>query len=284
MTRIVGWMALACVTALNTGTQLGDDSWTRRVPPFRIIDNIYYVGTEDLASYLITSPEGHVLVDSGVAANAQTILDNVTSLGFKPGEIRLLLTTQAHFDHVAAMAELKKRTGAQLAASAGDAPVLEDGGRSDHHLGPEYNFVPVKVDRIIRDGEVVRIGPVALTARLTPGHTKGTTTWTMEARDSKGQARQVVILGSTTVLPGVRLVNNQKYPGVAEDFTKSFAVQKSLTCEIFLSAHGSVFAAQEKAKAAAGGKGDAAFFDADGCRAAIVRSEKAFLAELARQR
>jgi metallo-beta-lactamase class B len=275
---------LPAVLALAGGLQLGDGSWTRPVPPFRIIDNVHYVGTEDLASYLITSPEGHVLVDAGVAANARIILDNIATLGFKPGDVRLLLETQAHFDHVAAMAEIKKHTGAQLAASAGDAPVLEDGGRSDHFLGAEYHFPPVKVDRIIQDGEVVRVGPIALTAHLTPGHTKGTTTWTMEARDAKGRSRQVVILGSTTVLPGVRLVNNEKYPAVAEDLKRTFAVQKALRCEIFLSAHGGVFNAQAKAKAAAGGQGDAAFLDPEGCRAAIERSEKAFLAELARQR
>jgi metallo-beta-lactamase class B len=274
---------LPAVLAL-AGLQLGNDSWTKPVPPFRIIDNVHYVGTEDLASYLITSPEGHVLVDAGVASNARIVLDNIATLGFKPEDVRLLLETQSHFDHVAAMAEIKKLTGAQLAASAGDAPVLEDGGRSDHFLGAEYHFPPVKVDRIIQDGEVVRVGPIALTARLTPGHTKGTTTWTMTARDSKGQSRQVVILGSTTVLAGVRLVNNEKYPTIAEDLKKTFAVQKALRCEIFLSAHGSVFNARAKAKASAEGKGDAAFLDPDGCRAAIERSEKAFLAELARQR
>jgi metallo-beta-lactamase class B len=277
-------MALAWFAGMQAGTIAIQDSWTRRTPPFKVIDNIYYVGTEDLASYLITSTAGHVLIDSGVAANAQTILDNIATLGFKAADLRLLLTTQAHFDHVAAFAELKKRTGAQIAAAAGDAPVLEDGGKSDFHLGAEYNFPPVVVDRLVKDSEVVKVGTISLTARLTPGHTKGTTTWTMQARDARGQPRQVVFLGSTSVNPGVRLVNNEKYPSIAEDFTKTFAIQKALTCEVFLAAHASMFDAHAKAKAAAGGQGDAAFVDPAGCRAAIERSEKAFLAELARQR
>jgi metallo-beta-lactamase class B len=249
-----------------------------------VIDNIYYVGTEDLASYLITSAAGHVLLDSGVAANAQPILDNIASLGFKAADIRLLLTTQAHFDHVAAFAELKKRTGAQVAAAAGDAPVLEDGGKSDYHLGPEFSFPPVVVDRLVKDHEVITVGGISLTARLTPGHTKGTTTWTMQARDAKGQSRQVVFLGSTSVNPGVRLVKNEKYPSIADDFARTFAIQKSLPCEVFLAAHASMFEGQAKAKAAAAGQGDAAFVDPAGCRAAIERSEQTFLAELARQR
>ncbi|MEO7271565.1 MAG: subclass B3 metallo-beta-lactamase [Vicinamibacterales bacterium] len=255
--------------------------WTERIAPYTVMGNIHYVGTLDLSSFLITSPQGHVLIDTGVEANADAILANIKTLGFDVKDIRVMLTTQAHYDHVAAFARLKQASGARVLVSVADAPLVEGGGKDDYLFGAQYNFPPTKVDATIRDGEVVKVGPIALTAHLTPGHTKGDTTWTMAVADSGGKTRHVVFLGSTSVNPGTLLVNNPKYPGIAADYQRAFEVEKGLTCEVFLAAHGSQFGGPAKSAAAA--KGDAVFIDPEGCRAAIERSEKAFLAELAKQ-
>ena len=281
-------LLLALTTTMVTTTAAQERSnranWTERVKPFRVMANIYYVGTLDLSSFLVTSPDGHVLIDTGLEENADAILENIRTLGFKVGDVRVMLTTQAHYDHVAAFARLKKESGARVLVAAGDAPIVEGGGEGDYLFGSAYHYPPTKVDSTVRDGEVVRVGTTALTAHLTPGHTKGDTTWTMEVKDSTGHDRRVVFIGSTSVNPGTKLVNNQKYPGIEADYKHAFEVQKALPCEVFLAAHASVFNGPTKAADAAAGKGDAAFIDPQGCRAAIDRSEKAFLAELAKQR
>ena len=258
-------------------------SWTARTRPFQIIGNIYYVGTADLASYLITTPAGHILIDTGVTQNADAITDAISALKFDVENVRLLLTTQAHFDHVGAHAEIKRRSGARLLAAAADAPILRDGGKGDYHFGPNYYFPPVRVDRVVHEGEVVSLGGTFLTARMTPGHTKGTTTWTTAVRDRHGRLRHVVFMGSTAVNEGVRLVDNLQYPEIARDFGRSFRILKSLPCEVFLAAHVSVFGGLEKAEAARSGIGEDAFIDPEGCRAVVERSEQAFTAELERQ-
>jgi metallo-beta-lactamase class B len=258
--------------------------WTTRTPPFHIIDTIYYVGTLDLASYLVTTREGHILIDTGIAQNAGAIMDNIRTLGFAPRDIRIILTTQGHFDHVGAHARLKKETGARVLVAAGDADLLRHGGKGDYFFGPAFYFPPVIVDGIVRDGEVVRLGGLALTAHLTPGHTKGTTTWTMEANDKLKRLRYVMFMGSTAVNQGVKLVDNPQYPEIATDYQRSFMTLKALPCDVFLAAHASVFRGPEKASAAAAGKGEDAFVDPAGCRAAIARSQAAFSEELARQR
>ena len=279
-------LLLALTTTLTTtgAAQERPKPWTERVKPFRVMANIYYVGTLELSSFLITSPEGHVLIDTGVEENAQTVLENIRTLGFNVRDVRVMLTTQAHYDHVAAFARLKKESGARVLVAAGDAPIVERGGEGDYLFGSTYHFPPTKVDATVRDGEVVRVGTTALTAHLTPGHTRGDTTWTMEVKDSTGHNRHVVVMGSTSVNPGTKLVNNEKYPAIAADYTHAFEVQKALPCEVFLAAHASAFNGPAKAAEAAAGKGDAAFIDPQGCRAAIDRSEKAFLDELAKQR
>lgn len=258
-------------------------SWTERVEPYRVVGNIYYVGTRDLSSFLITSTEGHVLIDAGVEQNAPVVLDGIKALGFEPRDVKVLLSTQAHFDHVAALKALKDATGARVLASEADARLIEAGGKGDYLFGPDYYFPPVKVDGIVKDGEVVRVGPIALTAHLTPGHTRGTTTWTMDVRNARGRMLHAVFLGSTTVNPGTKLVNNDVYPGIAADYRHAFEVEKALPCEVFLAAHASQYDGNAKAAAARAGKMEDAFVDPEGCKAAIERSEKVFLAELAKQ-
>jgi metallo-beta-lactamase class B len=258
--------------------------WTERTSPYLILDGIYYVGTVDLGSYLITSPEGHILIDTGVEQNATSISESIRALGFKLQDVRIILTTQAHYDHVGAVARLKELTGARVMASVGDAALLEGGGKGDYLFGPEFYFHRVHVDTIVKDGEVVRSGSRSLTAHLTPGHTQGATTWTLDAHDKLGRLRHVVFLASTTVNDGAKLVDNDKYPSISTDYRQAFMVQKALPCDVFLTAHASVFRGAEKSAAAAGGKGEDAFVDPDGCRAAIERSQKAFDDKLAAQR
>jgi metallo-beta-lactamase class B len=260
------------------------DAWTARTAPLRVIDNIYYVGTVDLASYLITTPEGHILIDTGVSKNADAIAAGIAALGFKVPDVRVILTTQAHYDHVGAMAKLKELTGARVLASAADAALLEGGGKGDYLFGPAYYFPPVKVDGVVKDGDPVRLGGIELTPHLTPGHTRGDTTWTMKAKDEQGVVRDVVFAGSTSVNPGTKLVGNLEYPSIAEDYQRSFTVLKRLACDVFLAAHASAFDGVAKmAKARAGAKPNP-FIDPEGYRQAVARSERAFGEELARQR
>jgi metallo-beta-lactamase class B len=276
-------VALALSTALFA-FQGAPKEWTERTAPYLILDGIYYVGTVDLGSYLITSPAGHILIDTGVEQNAASISDSIRALGFNVKDIRIILTTQAHFDHVGALAKLKERTGARVLASAADAPLLEQGGKGDYLFGPEFYFRPVHVDAIVKDGEVVRLGGRALVAHLTPGHTQGTTTWTLDAQDKLRRVRHVMFMGSTTVNDGAKLVDNEKYPAIATDYRRSFMVLKALPCDVFLTAHASVFRGADKAAAAAAGKGEDAFVDPRGCRDVIERMRKAFDEKLAAQR
>lgn len=275
--------ALAAFGPLPLQTLAVPESWTARTTAHHIIGNIYYVGTLDLASYLITTPEGHILIDTGLRRNADAIGEGIRRLKFDPKDVQLLLTTQAHFDHVGAHAQIRGVTGAEVVVSAADRDVLEGGGKGDYHFGPRYYFPPVKADRIVHDGSVITLGGTALTARLTPGHTKGTTTWTMVARQKNGRLRHVVFMGSTSVNEGVKLVDNRQYPFIATDYERSFRVLGSLTCEVFLAAHASAFGGPGKAEAARAGAGEEAFVDPEGCRAAIGRSERAFREELERQ-
>ncbi|MEO8076163.1 MAG: subclass B3 metallo-beta-lactamase [Acidobacteriota bacterium] len=248
--------------------------WTARTPPVRIIDNIYYVGTFDLASYLITTPEGHILIDTGVPENAAAVDENIAALGFTLRDVRLILTTQAHFDHVGAHAKLKAGSGARVMVSAADAPAVQAGSR---------DFPAVDVDGIVKDGETLGLGGVELTAHLTPGHTRGCTTWTMKARDANGALLNVVFAGSTTVNPGVKLVGSTDYPAITQDFQRTFATLKGLPCDVFLAAHASQFGGTAKMKLALAGATPNPFIDPAGYKQAIARSEQSFMVELKKQ-
>lgn len=271
---IAGVLLAAAATAVH-GTQdvPTPESWFTPVKPFQVVENIYYVGTEDLASYLVTGTSGHILVDTGHERSAGPVVQGIRALGFRVEDVRVLLTTQAHFDHVGAHARLKALSGAQVMASEADASVIARGGKGDYHLGPAYYFPPVRVDRVVRDGEVVRVGKVALTARLTPGHTRGTTTWTTTVGSGAGR-RFVVIAGSTTVLDGVRLVGNEAYPHIAEDFQRSFTILEGLQPDVFLAAHASAVGGVDRI-----GKAGLAEY-----REYVARSRQAFEEELAKQR
>ncbi len=181
-------------------------SWNQPVKPFRIIGNIYYVGASDITSFLITTPEGHILLDSGFAETVPQIKQNIAALGFRLEDVKILINSHAHYDHAGGLAELKELTKAKLLASEADAALLADGGKGDPNFGDRFFYAPVKADRILRDGEQVKLGGAILTTYLTPGHTKGCTTWTMKVSDN-GKNYNVVFVGSISA-PGYKLIDN----------------------------------------------------------------------------
>jgi metallo-beta-lactamase class B len=260
-------------------------NWTRPVEPFKIVGNVYYVGTEDLASYLIATQAGSILIETGVDSNVDLVARNIAALGFKVSDVKYLLTTQAHFDHVGGHARMKQLSGAQVVVSEGDAPVVEGGGRGDYHFGADFSFAPVHVDRRIQDGDTVRLGGTVLTAHLTPGHTKGCTTWTMGVKDAQGKTLHVVFPGSTTVNDGVKLVDNANYPRIADDYRHAFDVLNRLPCDVFLPAHASMIGGfLDKATAVRRGDTPNPFVDPEALRTFLRSSQQAFETKLAAQK
>ncbi len=254
---------------------------TQPFEPFRILGNLYYVGTSDVTAFLIATPEGHVLIDGGFEQTAPMILDSVERLGFEPADVEILLASHAHFDHAGGLAALKRATGARFFASEGDAPVLERGGLGDDLLGDEARFPPVQVDRRLRDGEVVELGGVRLTARVTAGHTRGCTSWAFDVEDS-GRTHRAVSICSLSVLPGMRFREEPTYPGIAGDFERSFEVLESLPCDVFLASHASFFKMQQK-RERLGEDGENPFLDREGYLAYVERARRRFEEALAEE-
>jgi metallo-beta-lactamase class B len=213
--------------------------WNDPVKPFRIAGNLYYVGAQDLTSFLLTTDQGHILLDGGEAATAPQVERNIRALGFKVMDVKILLNSHAHFDHAGGLAELKRTSGAIVVASEPDRYALETGDRNDFAWGDRFAFDPVKVDRTVADGETIHLGNAKMTAHLTPGHTKGCTTWTTTVSDQKSNYN-VVFVCSVTV-PGYVLVNNSTYPNIVSDYKHSFEVLQALPCDIFLASHGAFF-------------------------------------------
>jgi metallo-beta-lactamase class B len=269
------WLTLAISVPL--AAQPAD--WTRPFPGHRIIGNLYGVGTYDLAVFLITSPRGHILINTGLEGSTPLIRNNIESLGFRIEDVKILLTMQAHWDHTAALAEIKQISGAEMWATAGDAPMLEDGGFSDPHFGGKVSFKPVKVNRILKDGEVIEMGETRLTVVETPGHTRGSASYTMKAREG-GRDYDVVIANMGSINPGLRLAVDPTYPGIAEDFAKTFRIQKALPVDVWVAGHASQYALHEKYKPGQT-YNPAAFVDPEGYRAAVERHEKVYIEYLA---
>lgn len=258
-----------------------DEARNQPAAPFRIADNLYYVGTRDIAVYLFAGPRGMVLLDGGYEASAPLVLANIRKLGFDPGTIRILIASQAHSDHVGGLPAIKAATGARLYASAADATLLERGGSGDFAFGDSLRFPPVGVDHILRDGDIVRLGPIRLTAHFTPGHTKGCTSWTMTARDRGRSLAALFVCGASA--PGYRLVGNPAYSRILADFAQSFAIWRGLKCELFLGAHGAYFGLEAKRAAMRPG-GPNPFVDPKGCRAFLAGAEASIAAQAERQR
>jgi metallo-beta-lactamase class B len=258
--------------------------WTRPFPPFRIVGNVYWVGSYDLSTYLIVTPQGNILINTGVGDTATQIKASVERLGFKLADTKILTATHGHFDHVAGMAELKRLTGARLIVSEPDKELFESGGKADFRFGdtPGARFEPVKVDGTFKDSDTISLGGTVLTAHHHPGHTKGATSFTLNVPEG-GKTYRVVIANMASINPGVVVSGMPKYPGIAEDYGRTFRAQKDMQIDIWLASHASQFSLHEKYK-----PGDAfnpdRFVDPQGFRAAVEQLEKAYRDQLARER
>jgi metallo-beta-lactamase class B len=259
--------------------------WTTPIAPFHIAGNIYYVGSKDLASYLIVTPKGDILINSSLESSVPLIRASVEQLGFKFKDIKILLISHSHGDHDAGSAELIRQTGAKYMVMDGDVSVVESGGATDFAYAKD-TYAPAKVNRILHDGDAVKLGGSVLIAHKTAGHTRGCTTWTMQVREA-GRPLNVVIVGSWNVNPGWRLVDRPdqpaSYPGIAADYRRTFATLKGLQCDVFLGAHGAYFEMLAKLDRIKAGANESVWIDPSGYQAAVTEREQAFEAELKRQ-
>jgi metallo-beta-lactamase class B len=271
-------LASAAVIAQDTTPAL--EAMNQPVVPYRIIGNIYYVGANDIACYLIATSGGLILLDGGLVTTAPQIRSNVARLGFALGDVRILLNSHAHTDHAGGLAQLKAWTGAQLVASEPEAPLLAAGGAGPLAYGDTGAFPPIRADRQIPDGGQVTLGETTLTAHLTPGHTRGCTTWTMKVAD-QGKLYDVVFVGSASVLQAYRLVDRPSYPGIAADFAHTFAVMAALPCDVFLGSHAQFFDGLAKAARLRAGATPNPFIDPAGYRAWVASGEAGFRQRLA---
>ncbi len=251
----------------------GNDAFHRELPGFKIAGNLYYVGTADLAVYLINTPQGNILINTDYKQDLPAVKKSIEQLGFKYADTKILLISHAHGDHDEATALVAKETGAKLMVMDADVPDEESTapGRPGAH-----------VDRVLHDGDAVELGGSKLVAHLTPGHTKGCTTWTVQVRDGE-RTLNAVIVGSSNVNPGYILVGNKNYPEIADDYVKTFAVLKSLPCDLFLGAHGAYFGLSAKYPKMQAGAANP-FIDPEGYKAYIAERESTFRKEWDRQK
>ncbi|KQM85185.1 subclass B3 metallo-beta-lactamase [Sphingomonas sp. Leaf23] len=272
-----GWLTLGAVLASGTALAADPPEWTTPTEPFRIADNLYYVGTKGLAAYLIVSRDGAILIDGPMDRNVASIERNIRRVGVPLDRVRVIVSNHAHDDHVGGIARIKRDTGARFLASAGDRWALEHGtSRGDTNYGVR-GYPAVKVDGVIRDGEVVRLGDIALTAHLTPGHTPGCTSWSMVARDA-GKLRRVFFPCSITVA-GNRLVGNRGYPGIVADFRRTFAKLATMRADIVLPGHPEAADVIERGARRRAGQADA-FVDPRLLPRMVAEKRAAFEAEL----
>jgi metallo-beta-lactamase class B len=282
--RMIALLMFGCFAFASPGLAQSDPNWTRPFPPFRIVGNIYWVGSYDLATYLIATPQGHILINTGVGDTAKQIKASVEQLGFKLTDTRILTATHGHFDHVAGMAELKRMTGARLVVSEQDKELLESGGKLDFRFGdtPGARFEPVTVNSTLKDSDTIALGGTVLTAHHHPGHTKGATSFTLNVQEN-GKTYRVVIANMGSINPGVTVSGMPTYPGITDDYARTFKAQKDMPIDIWLASHAAQFKLHEKYK-----PGDAynpdRFVDPQGFKAAVEELEKKYQEQLARER
>ena len=268
LVRSAAFLLVAAVAAAQ-----GNPDWHASFPAFKIAGNLYYVGTADLAVYLVRTPQGNILINSDFAEDVPTVRKSIEQLGFKYSDTKIVLISHAHGDHDGGVGIIQKDTGARVMVMEGDVAEVESKapGRP-----------AAKVDRVLHDGDTVELGGSTLTARLTPGHTKGCTTWTMQV-DEGGRKLNAVIIGSPNVNAGYVLVGNKNYPTIAADYEKTFKALKSLPVDLFLGAHGAYFGMKAKYERAKNGDAKA-FIDPAGYKAYVDERESAFRKEWEKQK
>jgi len=264
----------------NDSTCVNDPTWIAPQEPFRIYGNTWHVGPRGLGVFLITAPTGHVLIDGGVPGNSPLIEANIRSLGINLRDIKWILNSHEHCDHAGGIAQLAKDTGAQIIASAPSIPLLGRGGRNDPQYGDRFPFSPVPVTQTVTDGESLRLGDLLLTAHLTPGHTKGNTTWTWTSCEGM-RCLHMVDVGSLSA-PDYKLIVNPKYPDIVKDYEHSFAVVEALPCEIALAPHPGMVDFWERIAKRDQGDADA-LIDPALCRAYAKDARESFADELTKQ-
>ncbi|MFN0196944.1 MAG: subclass B3 metallo-beta-lactamase [Planctomycetaceae bacterium] len=250
-------------------------------PAHRVVGNTYYVGSDALASYLIATPQGHILINSGFDETVPLIQAAVESLDFKMSDVKILLASHAHSDHVAGHSRLQELTGAKVYVMRGDDSVIASGGEGQY-LYTDDRWPACPVDRVLDDGDEVKLGETTLVAHITPGHTRGCTTWAWQENDGE-KKYDVVVIGSPNVNPGYRLVDNADYPKIVDDFAITFAVLKKLPCDIFLGAHGNYYGMHAKYDRVKSAEVNP-FIDPEGYRAYVADREKFYLSTLADQK
>ena len=284
MTRLLVLLAATVGAFAQQSAVPQNADWTKPFPPFRIIGNIYWVGTWDLSTYLITTPQGNILINTGLPETVPLIKAGVEQLGFKLSDTKILTATHGHFDHVAGMAELKKMTGAKMVMSEQDADLLESGGKTDFRFGdsPQARFEPVKVDQRLKDGDTITLGGTTLTAHLNPGHTKGATSFTLDVREG-GKTYRVGIVNMGSINPGVKVSGMPKFPDITQAYARTFHDQKEMKIDVWLASHAAQFKLHDKYK-----PGDAynpeRFVDPQGFHEAVEKLEKIYRDQLASER
>lgn len=280
MCNIIRLFALACaVICSHAFAQNPPADWSEPYPGHRVIGNLFAVGTAGLGVFLITSDDGHILINTGLADSTPLIRANIAAVGHQIDDVKILLTQQSHWDHTAALAEIKDLTGAEMWATEKDARVLEDGGFSDPHFGGRVSFPPVEVDRIIDDGEVIELGDIRLEVHLHPGHTEGSSSYTMQVEED-GRIYNVAIANMGTINSGKRLFVDPTYAGAGEDFAETFRRQRAMDVDIWVAAHGTQYGLSDKhvpgQPYSAG-----TFVDPDGFYAEVDRLEQLYLETVA---
>ena len=256
--------------------KITNPEWTKPYPPFQIAGNLYYVGTYELSSYLIVTPKGNILVNTGVASSGPMIKVNIESLGFKFADTKILLNTQAHFDHMGAMAAIKKATGAKMMVDEGDAPEVEDGDRTDYTVkGNVSTYTPVKVDRILHNGDLIKLGGMQLTMLHHPGHTKGSCSFLFDVKDNKRTYR-VLIANLPSIPTDKEFSELHSYPNMAKDYAYTFKAMKKLTFDIWVASHAGQFDLQQKHKPGSA-YNPAAFMDRKGYDEELKELEEVYL-------
>ena len=250
---------------------------SRPVEAYRVIGNIYYVGAADVSSHIIVTPQGLILIDTGTREMLPGVRANIEKLGHALSDVKIILSSHAHWDHVENHARLKELTGAQVMALRDDATAIATGIDSSALAGEGWE--PTRVDRILEDGDTVTLGGVSLQAHLTPGHTKGCTTWTTTIQED-GKSYLVVFVGGVSINPGVKLLNNQRYPGIAEDYARTFRTLRRLKPDVFLAQHPSIYGMADKRQRLKAGARENPFIDPDGYRRVVNGAEANYLKQL----